>query len=349
MSEVTAKAQAGLMSAEALPRLIEALADRYQVVGPVAKGADVRFDHIRSPEDVKLLYSHTVLSPKKFFHRPVELLFTACRDQKFDAKTTTAPEKPFAVIGIHPCDLAALRILDRTFEEGPYKDPIYVERRTGTFIVAVNCTLPCDKGFCASMGTGPGAEDGYDLAITDIEDGYLVEVGSEAGERIFNKLELEPANDQDFSVKSYVLERTASQLRKRLDTTNLPSILDEQFDHPFWNELKERCLGCANCTMVCPTCFCYDVADQIDLSLKNVERVRSWDSCLLMQFAQVHGGNFRKGRDARVKQWIYHKLNYWVSQQGTFGCIGCGRCIRWCPANIDITDVVARLRAEAET
>jgi hypothetical protein len=133
MSEVTAKAQAGLMSAEALPRLIEALADRYQVVGPVVKGADVRFDYIRSPEDVKLLYSHTVLSPKKFFHRPVELLFTARRDQKFDAKTTTTLEKPFAVIGIHPCDLAALRLLDRAFEEGPYKDPIYVERRTGTF------------------------------------------------------------------------------------------------------------------------------------------------------------------------------------------------------------------------
>ncbi|MGQ9524320.1 MAG: 4Fe-4S dicluster domain-containing protein [Armatimonadota bacterium] len=348
MLQTTAQTQTALLPAEELHRLVSALAEQYKVFGPVAKGSEVRFSEVCDPQQLKPLYGHTVLSPKKLFHRPVEPLFTAKRAQTFDITPAAEKDRPIAVLGIHPCDLAALLRLDRVFDRGQYKDPVYMSRRRDAFIVAFNCTLPCDKGFCASMGTGPGASEGYDLALTDIEDGYLVEAGSERGWRVLGSLNLETATEQDISVKNYALDRTASQLRKRLDTTDLPQILENEFDHPYWAELKERCLGCANCTMVCPTCFCYDVADQIDLGLTNVKRVRSWDSCLLVQFAQVHGANFRKQREARIKQWIYHKLDYWVAQQGTFGCVGCGRCIRWCPANIDITDVVARMRMEAE-
>jgi len=348
MPKTAAQTQTALLPAEELGRLVDALASRYKVFGPVAKGSEVRFDEICDPQDLRPLYSHTVLSPKKLFHRPVEPLFTAKRAQTFHAASDAEPDRPIAVLGIHPCDLAALLRLDRVFDRGQYKDPVYTARRKDAFIAVLNCSVPCDKGFCASMGTGPGAEEGYDLALTDIEDGYLVEAGSEQGRRVLESLNLEAGTDQDVSVKKYALDRTASQLRKRLDTTDLPQILESEFEHPYWGELKERCLGCANCTMVCPTCFCYDVADQIDLGLTDVKRVRSWDSCLLVQFAQVHGANFRKQREARIKQWIYHKLDYWVAQQGTFGCVGCGRCIRWCPANIDITDVVARMRMEAE-
>jgi sulfhydrogenase subunit beta (sulfur reductase) len=361
MPHKAAQVQAGLMPAEELGRLVEVLADRYQVVGPVARGSEVRFGEISNPNDLQSSYTHTVLSPKKLFHRPVESLLKMQRAPSFNAAPTVVEER-VAVIGIHPCDLAALRLLDGvfgiedirpdsdTYRERPcqYKDPLYSARREGSFIVAFNCAIPCEKGFCASMGTGPGATGGYDLVLTDIEEGYLVEPGSEAGECIFARLELEPANEEDIKAKEYVLDRTASQLRKRVDTKNLPGILDAEFDHPYWGELKDRCLACANCTMVCPTCFCYNVTDQISLDLSQVERVRSWDSCLLMQFAEVHGANFRKQREARIKQWVYHKMDYWVSQQGTYGCVGCGRCIRWCPANIDVTDVVARIRSEAE-
>lgn len=348
MSQTAARTQTALLPGEQLGRLVDALAGQYEVFGPVAKGSEVRFDKICDSHDLTPLYSHTVLSPKKLFHRPVEPLFAAKRSQRFEAAPVAVVERPIAVLGIHPCDLAALLRLDRVFDRGQYKDPIYMARRKDAFIVVFNCSVPCDKGFCASMGTGPGATEGYDLALTDIEDGYLVEAGSEKGGCVLESLNLEAGTDQDVWIKNYVLGRTASQVRKRIDTDNLPQILEDEFEHPYWAELSERCLGCANCTMVCPTCFCYDVADQIDLGLSNVKRVRSWDSCLLVQFAQVHGANFRKQRQARVKQWIYHKFDYWVGQQGTFGCVGCGRCIRWCPANIDVTDVVARMRVEAE-
>ncbi|MBI2876319.1 MAG: 4Fe-4S dicluster domain-containing protein [Candidatus Tectomicrobia bacterium] len=357
-------------------RLVTVLAASYEVIGPIQRGKEVVLGHIAQVHDLSYYVGSPMSSPKSFLHPPRERIFS------FKRSDGSLREEPLstrrqALFAIHPCDVHAILIQDRVMsgrlhpEEDPlttsngcsatangvktgggqaasfpagYTDPRYWARRERTLMVALNCTEVGENCFCASLGTGPGLKAGYDLLLTHLGGHYLVEVGSEAGARIAARLELAPARAEDLEDKARRLKDAQEQMKKAIDIRNLPEELNRGSGHPYWQELSEACLGCGNCAMVCPTCYCYNVTDRLNLKLDEVERIRTWDACLLKDYAAVHGANFRQPREARLRQFVHHKLSYWREQYGTYGCVGCGRCIAWCPAGIDITKVAQTVR-----
>jgi ferredoxin len=222
-------------------------------------------------------------------------------------------------------------------------------RRRDAFIVAVNCGEPGGTCFCTSMGTGPKADAGFDLALTELIDEarheFLVEVGSEAGGDVLARLPHRAASSADLAAAEAVVERTRNAMGRELETDGLKELLQANSTHPRWDDVAERCLTCGNCTSVCPTCFCTTVEDHSDLTGSSAERIRKWDSCFTMDFSYIHGGSVRNTGSSRYRQWITHKLANWIDQFGTSGCVGCGRCITWCPVGIDITVEAAAIRA----
>ena len=263
------------------------------------------------------------------------------------------PDQPprLAFFGLRPCDLAAVKIQDRVFGyDDPQvmrceSEPYYSQARTNACFIAVNCTRPGGNCFCSSMGTGPAASDGFDLALTELRSGFVVQVGSQLGKELAGELNARAATSAELELADLKLQRAWENMCKQLDTNNLPEILDQAVEHPHWDEVAKRCLSCGNCTMVCPTCFCSTVTDSADLSGTKITRTRRWESCYTHQFSYTTGGPHRHTIRARYRQWLRHKLGTWQEQFGTKGCVGCGRCITWCPVGIDITQEVAAIRA----
>ena len=260
---------------------------------------------------------------------------------------------PLAIIGARPCELAALSILDRVLEGGAAPDPRYQRRREGMFVVAAECGTPSGTCFCTSMGTGPAATTGYDLALTELldDDGhrFLVRVGSERGAEILSAAPVAAVTPEDLDRRAQVLAGAEASMGRHLETDGLPSLLSRNLEHPRWDDVAERCLACGNCTLVCPTCFCSDVRDTTDLS-GEVTRTRTWASCFDLDHSYVHGGPVRRSTRSRYRQWMTHKLSTWWDQFDTSGCVGCGRCIAWCPVGIDLTEEAAAIRsADGET
>ncbi len=256
----------------------------------------------------------------------------------------------YAFIGVRSCELHAIAIQDRVMLEGAYPDPFYAARREGAFIVAVNCTVAGGTCFCVSMETGPKADAGYDIALTEVvEPGrhvFVCEAGSERGAELLAELDAEPAAEADLGAAAAGVASAAANQGRVMETAGIKELLYENLEHPRWDEVSERCLTCGNCTMVCPTCFCTTVEDSTDLAGDVAERTRSWDSCFTMDFSYVHGGSVRSSSSSRYRQWMTHKLASWIDQFGSSGCVGCGRCITWCPVAIDITEEVAAIRAD---
>lgn len=303
---------------------------------------------------------------KQFLHPPVERLFTVRKDstglafaepgeagasEGSDGSNERAPQK-FAFIGVRACELHAIAIQDRVFLEGSWVDRGYALRRRDAFIVAVNCSQAGGTCFCASMQTGPKATEGFDLALTELPaavDGtsgrFVVETGSAAGAELLAHLPHREATSAELEASHAVVARTARQMGRTMRTDNLKPLLQDNLRHPRWAEVGDRCLSCGNCTMVCPTCFCTTVEDHTDLAGATAERVRKWDSCFTLDFSWLHGGSVRQSGEARYRQWLTHKLAGWIDQFGTSGCVGCGRCITWCPVGIDITEEVAAIQA----
>ena len=337
----------GLKMAFVLPkselrRVIDELSKDYRVFRPVAKGSEFVFDEEGEPA---MDYDTTILPPKKAFLPPEETMFTFKRET-FHVEEVT-DEKPVAVVGIHPCDLRALHLLDKVFT-GEFVDPYYMRRRQSGFVVAINCVKPCEHGFCTSFDSGPGAKEGYDLLLTDLGDKYLVEVGSDRGKSFVDRLGLDSASSADVEKAKELVEEAARSMARRIDTHGLVELLRMRIEHQHWAELEARCLSCGLCNVVCPTCYCYNVVDKLDLGLNEGARIRTWDSCLLLEFAEVAlGGNFRRERSARIRQRILHKLLHFVDQYGEFGCVGCGRCVKYCIKKIDPVEIVEVLRGGA--
>jgi ferredoxin len=255
----------------------------------------------------------------------------------------------FAFIGVRSCDLAAIGIQDRVFVTDTYQDPDYAARREDAFIVVVNCSKAGNTCFCVSMETGPRAEAGYDLALTELlDDGghrFLVEVGSERGAEVLAAVESRAGADRDRDAALAVSEECASQMGRELDTDGIKELLYRNMENERWDEVSERCLTCGNCTLVCPTCFCSTVEDTSDLQGEEAERTRLLDSCFTLDHSHIHGGSVHNSPRSRYRQWMTHKLATWIDQFGTSGCVGCGRCITWCPVAIDITEEAAAIRA----
>ncbi|HSM58522.1 MAG TPA: 4Fe-4S dicluster domain-containing protein [Candidatus Sulfomarinibacteraceae bacterium] len=260
-----------------------------------------------------------------------------------------AQEAPrYAFIGVRGCEMAAIAVQDRVFLEGPYVDPHYKAVRERAFLLGVDCTEPGATCFCASMGTGPACRSGCDLSLTELEGSFLVTVGSELGAEMLAGCDWRAAGAFELDQARRLMAAAEANMGRVLHTDDLPDLLYHNLDHPRWDEVGERCLSCTNCTMVCPTCFCHTVQDVSDLSGQHTERIRVWDSCFNPDFSYVFGGNLRPTICSRYRQWLTHKLASWIDQFGTSGCVGCGRCITWCPVGIDLTAEVAAIRATVE-
>ena len=304
-----------------------------------------------SDPDSYFRYGVGAEGPKRYFFPPRHPLFGFHRENGTFALDQAPPPPPkLAILGVRPCELAAIAIQDRVFgraDEGHFRcelDVYYKQARDEAILVAVNCTRPSGTCFCVSMGTGPQADEGFDLSLTELGAGFVIEVGSELGAQILDDLPAREPSSAELELADLRLEQAKSRMRRELDTRDLPQLLNENLESPVWEAVAKRCLGCGNCTMVCPTCFCSTVIDTTGLDLRTVRRVRYWESCYTHQFSYTTGGPLRSSIRARYRHWLRHKLATWHEQFGSSGCVGCGRCITWCPVGIDLTKVVAAIR-----
>jgi sulfhydrogenase subunit beta (sulfur reductase) len=335
---------------ERLADFINNLLPHYRVVGPVEKNSHYAFDEIADPAELRLGYTTTILPPKKYLLPPKEVLFTFDRSNVSEVMAVQ-PDKPTVIFGVHTCDLHAIQLLDEVFATG-YPDPDYLDRRSNTLIVSLECLSPCDENsFCKSMGTLT-ADEGYDLHLIDLGGEYTIDTGTDAGEKLLAEFApVDPASQVTMQRLNQVLSEKWPKFPYRLefDVSDLPSLLSLSMKSPLWNELGERCLACAACTNVCPTCFCFDVQDEVDLDLQHGRRVRVWDSCQLDDFATVAGGhNFRKSKALRQRHRFMRKGKYILEAHHQLGCVGCGRCARACLVDITPVSVFNELYRQQE-
>jgi len=278
---------------------------------------------------------------KPFLFASSEVLWHSARgaDGRLTFSVPTVDHRPIALIGARACDLAALELQDRHFLGG-IRDPYYAARRLRLLVVAVHCAYPADTCLCASTGDGPRASGGFDLALGELDDGYLVEIGSERGAQIAQRLPLQAAHEAQCRQADAETDEAARRQFRRLPSRNLHDALFARLDHPRWDQVAARCLACGNCTSVCPTCFCHAEHDAPELGGATSTHVREWDSCFSTGHSQLHGFIVRPETRHRYRQWLTHKLGSWHEQYGRSGCVGCGRCITWCPVGIDLVEEV---------
>lgn len=343
----------------------------YITVGPTIQNGAIIYSEINSSSDLPIGFTDTqkpgfyrlektdnnaffnyVVGPqswKKFLYPSIQKLFTAYyKNNKLEIEKPEPPATKYAFIGVRSCEINSIEIQDRVFFGGEYQNSSYKTLRKNSLIVAVNCSKAEENCFCTSMGTGPEVKSSYDILLTEIinekEHYFLIETGSERGEEIVNDLNTREASESELSKKNQVIQKTISQIQKHLDTENLKDILLKNLESPLWDEVAKRCLACGNCTMVCPTCFCMTIEDYTDLMKTKAERIQKWDSCFTLEYSYIHGGSIRVSIGSRYRQWLTHKLASWHEQFGTSGCVGCGRCITWCPVGIDITEEATKIK-----
>lgn len=333
-----------LLPKEEFPRFFDRLVEFGQVYAPVRKtNGTFVFDQVSDCSEVALDYVRTALPPKKVLYPCEQILYRFSPSRGFVA--LPEPENRQILFGVHPCDVFSFSLLDLVFA-GDYPEPRYFKRRARTSVVGLSC-MPDEKCFCRSMGTDC-VERGFDLFLTDIGEDYFVRVGTGWGEEVAGTQEglfraVSPGAMKEY--KKVSLARTAAFVAS-VEMSDMPQIMEIEYNNRLWEELGEKCLSCGSCSMVCPTCYCYDIYDQFDLAGDSGSRYRRWDSCLFKEFAQVAGFNFRAERSTRIKLRYYHKQVAFVEEYGRTSCVGCGRCIDACPAGINIVDVLNQIRGE---
>ncbi len=347
----------------------------YQPIGPTAHGAGIEYAPIASTDDLPIGLVDTAeagtyaleesgtptffgplmadQSWKRYLYPPREQLITITTTNGTPTFTSVVPEPPrYAFIGVRACELAAIAIQDKVFLDPDYADPRYAARRQDLLVVAVECTRAGNTCFCVSMGTGPSVNEGADLVLTEVVDGddhwFGIRAGSEIGEELIATLPTTEAAEAHAAECERRVTEAASSMGRTLDTEGIHDLLLGNPTHPRWRAIGDRCLACTNCTMVCPTCFCSTTIDGSALDGSGFTRERRWDSCFSLDYSTMHGHPVRSSISARYRKWLTHKFAGWVDQFGTSGCVGCGRCITWCPVGIDVTQEVAAIRDAVE-
>jgi ferredoxin len=337
----------------------------------------------RRKDDAYFAYAVGPHSWKKYLFPPTLTLWRAQRkDNGFEIHESAGDPPRRALLGVRACELNAIAVQDRVFIDraGQFTDPYYAGARERLFLIAVECEHPAGTCFCASMGTGPQVREHardasseetiseadrsgrqslpltshssvtstlpfFDLALTELDEGFVIRFGSVAGQNVLDRLGLKTASTDEVNEASCRVALAGAAMGRSLDVSDIRSLLYRNQEHPRWDDVASRCLSCTNCTLVCPTCFCSSVEDVTDLGLEKAERTRRWDSCFNPEFARVHGGNFRPSIRGRYRQWLTHKFASWFDQFDVSGCVGCGRCITWCPVGIDVTEEITAIRA----
>jgi ferredoxin len=358
-----------------LEALVAILRERgYRVIAPTVKDGSIVYEAVASAAELprsigdeqapgryrlrerddaaRFGFAAAPSSWKRYLYPPATTLWRARRDASGNISFEETPADPirYAFVGVRACEVAAILVQDRVFTGTAHPDETYAARRRELFIVAVHCGSPSGVCFCASMDAGPRARDGYDLALTELLDGaqprYLVEAGSTAGEEMTQALPSRGAGSADLEASRAVTDHAISRMGRRMDTDELPALLQRNLNNPRWDDVGARCLSCGNCTMACPTCFCSDDVESEAPDGETSSRIREWASCFSQDFAHIHGGTVRSTVPSRYRQWMTHKLGTWWEQFDSSGCVGCGRCIAWCPVGIDITEEAAAIRAD---
>lgn len=350
-----------ILPADQLQSLLDRLTDAgFRCIGPQVRDGAIVYDTISNVQalpqgvsvsqrpgryavgnadhDMYFAWTHGPQGIKPLTFRPREQLWQVRRDGDgalhFEAVCTNTDRVAF--IGARACDLAALYLQDKHFLQGDYPDPAFRAARESLFIVAVNCTHPAATCFCASTGDGPRAEYGFDIVLTELEEGFVVEALSDSGRELAARLPTLSSSAEQLDRARAAVEAAAEQ-RRSLPGRNLRGALFANLDHPRWEDVAARCLSCGNCTVVCPTCFCHREVETPELEGRHSQHWREWDSCFTEGHSYLHGAPVRRHADERYRQWLTHKLGSWHEQYGRSGCVGCGRCITWCPVGIDIT------------
>jgi ferredoxin len=362
----------GMLAGRDFPTLIDALHSAgYTVIAPTLQDDAIVYDQIRSMEDLPIgwgdeqhgghysakhrddeaLFAYAVgpRTWKRWLYPPRTVLWSAQHTQEGFEITSeeTAPEH-YAFLGVRSCELHAIGIQDKIFLQDQHQDQTYAQRREDNLIIAVNCSTPSGTCFCVSMDTGPKTTEGYDLALTEIAISqrhvFLVEAGSKRGMEILEKLPLDAAEEKDLLAANAVTDQAAQNMGRTLNTDGVKELLQNNPDHPRWSEVADRCLSCGNCTNVCPTCFCSTTEDNTSLDLPEAEHTRVWDTCFSLDFSYIQGANIRSDTRSRYRHWLTHKFANWHDQFDTSGCVGCGRCVTWCPVAIDVTEEITAIQ-----
>ncbi len=357
----TAAARQWFLAREDFGAMVEAIRGTGRcVIGPTIREDAIVYDEIHAAADLPIgwrdvqtagryrlehggdtrVFGYSVgPTPWKRFTFPPNLTIAAAHRSGaigFDPAVPDAPQVAF--LGVRACEIAALAIQDRVFLGGQFTDEDFRARRSAAFIVAVQCTTSASTCFCTSMGTGPEVRGGYDILLTEIDEGFVIQAGSPGGAAIVAKLPTRRPSHAEAGAAVDNVESVRTQMGEPLPMAGIADRLKLQLDNPRWAQVADRCVECGNCTMSCPTCFCTSVVEKSAMDGTSSTTERQWDSCFDVAFAKVAGGDFRARPRDRYRQWLTHKFSTWWDQFGSSGCVGCGRCITWCPVRIDVRE-----------
>lgn len=312
-----------------------------------------RYELAFTEEKKAFLFSNGPEAIKPLVFSPQETVWKVVRNEqgKLIFEPSLGEIQPIALIGARACDLAALAIQDKVFLHGKYQDKSYQSRREQLLIIAVNCSVSSANCFCVSAGTGVEVQQGYDLLMTEITDGFVIQAGSASGQAILSVMRLEMATLPMLEAAKKSIQQAIDMQTKTIPLNNQETLRDalfERLEHPHWKTIADKCLSCGNCTSVCPTCFCYRTEEKQSLGSNESHHVREWDSCFTAEHSYVGGQVLRQETEKRYRQWLTHKVGSWFDQFGESGCVGCGRCISWCPVGIDFTEELALLLSPDE-
>jgi len=329
---------------EHLGSFIQGLLEEFEVLAPVKKEKAVEFARIDHAEEICLGASNARIPPKNLFFPQSEVLFHfEKKDAGFQLKSTEGSEKRRVILGARPCDVQALSILDCVFDGDLYRDPYYLTKREKTAIFAIGCNQPASTCFCSSMESGPFSRKGADVFMTDIGQAYVIEPLTPKGNQIMEREVLEDPSREDLKAARETEHFAKRNIISSVERAGLDETLDQIADSGLWWRIHEKCIGCGLCTFLCPTCHCFDIVDEGQEA--RGERVRFWDSCLFPLYTQeTSGHNPRPTGSQRMRQRIMHKFNYFIKSYGRTACVGCGRCVKYCPVNLDIRKVIEEIR-----